>query len=236
MKTNEICADCSVRHQSLCGSLDDAELAEFNRIGRRRRLVAGENIVWAGGESLVCGNVLSGVLKLSASTPDGREQIVGLLFPADFIGRPYSDATDFSICALSEAELCLFPRGPFEQLLGRNAGMERALLKRTLTALDQTRLRMVMLSRQSADVKVAAFLLDMAARAQSNACRATVDGPLTFDLPLTRGQIADVLGLTIETVSRQMTKFKAAAIIALPTVRGVTIRDWSALRARAQLG
>ena len=233
--TNEICTDCSVRHQSLCGSLDDVALVRFNRIGRRRRLEPGESISWAGGESLVCGNVLSGVLKLSSSTTDGREQIVGLLFPADFFGRPYSDATDFSISALTEAEICLFPRGPFEQLIGEHAAMERALLKRTLLALDEARLRMVMLSRQSAEVKLAAFLLDMASRVQSNACRASVDGPLTFDLPLTRGQIADVLGLTIETVSRQMTKFKAAGILALPTVRGVTVRDWVALRAKAQI-
>jgi CRP/FNR family transcriptional regulator len=234
MMTTDICADCQVRTQSLCGSLADTELAELNRIGRRRILAPGETIAWAGDESRLCGNLLSGVLKLSASTRDGREQIVGLLYPADFIGRPYADATEFSISALTEAETCLFPRGPFEQLLADHDAMERALLRRTFAALDEARQRMLMLSRQSAEEKVAAFLLDMAARADGQACRASANGPLTFDLPLTRGQIADVLGLTIETVSRQMTKLKAAGIIALPSVRGVTIRDRAALQARAQ--
>ncbi|WP_404712569.1 Crp/Fnr family transcriptional regulator [Sphingomonas sp. MMS24-J13] len=236
MMTNETCADCSVRFQSLCGALDEAELLELHRIGRRRHLEPGEGIAWAGDESRICGNVLSGVLKLSAATADGREQIVGLLYPSDFIGRPYADATNFSISALTDAEICLFPRGPFEQVLGRNEAMERALLRRTLLALDEARSRMVMLSRQSAEEKIAAFLLDMAARAESGACKALPGGPITFDLPLGRGQIADVLGLTIETVSRQMTKFKAAGIIALPSVRGITIRDRAALRARAEPG
>jgi len=74
----------------------------------------------------------------------------------------------------------------------------------------------------------------MADRAGSSACRATVEGPITFDLPLTRGQIADVLGLTIETVSRQMTKLKASGVIGLPGGRAVTLRDRPALEERAE--
>ena len=234
MTTDEICTDCAVRNRSLCGTLADPALEMLHSLGRRKRLAPGERLGWAGGENGVCGNVLSGVLRLTASTRDGYEQIVGLLYPADFVGSPYADASDFAVAALTEAELCLFPRHPFEKFMNENKSMERNLLQRTFAALDEARERMLMLSRQSALQKVAAFLLDMASRAEATACRAMAGGPTTFDLPLTRGQIADVLGLTIETVSRQMTRLKSEGIIALPSVRGVTIRDHDALRARAQ--
>jgi len=111
--------------------------------------------------------------------------------------------------------------------------MERLLLQRTFAALDDTRGRLLVLSRNTAEQKVAGFISNMAERARGTDCRARADGPATFDLPLTRGQIADVLGLTIETVSRQLTRLKAAGILALPGVRAVTVRDAAALRARA---
>jgi CRP/FNR family transcriptional regulator, anaerobic regulatory protein len=221
------CADCAVRDRALCGSLSDGELAELNALGRRRHLRRGEALVWAGDESLVCGNLLSGVMKLSASTADGREQIVGLLYPADFVGRPFAQAADFTIAAMSDVELCVFPRGPFERVLADHVRMERLLLQRTFAALDQARGRMLTLGRLSAREKLAGLLLDLAER--SGGCRATPSGPLTFDLPLTRGEMAEVLGLTIETVSRQLSAMKAEGAIALMGARGVTIRDPAAL-------
>ncbi len=166
--------------------------------------------------------------------PDGREQIVGLLYPADFVGRVYADRLDFTITALTDAELCVFPRAPFEQVLHDHIRMERLLLQRTLTALDAARHRMLTLSRASAAEKVAGLLLDLTTRLAASGCRASPTGPMTFDLPLTRGQIADVLGLTIETVSRQMTRLKTAGLIGLPGARAVTILDEAGLRKIAE--
>ena len=142
MAAIEICADCSVRDLALCGSLTDHELEALNALGRRQRLSKGETVIWAGDESIICANLLSGVLKLSASTADGREQIVGLHYPADFIGRPYADAADFTVTALTDAELCVFPRKQFEQVLEDHVRMERLLLQRTFAALDEARGRM----------------------------------------------------------------------------------------------
>lgn len=233
MAASEVCADCTVRDQALCGSLTDQELIALNAIGRRQTIARGETLVWSGDDSIVCGNLLAGVLKLTASTADGREQIVGLLYPADFVGQPYVEDAPFTVTALTDAELCLFPRKPFEQVLEDHVRMERLLLQRTFAALTEARGRMLMLARQSAEERIAGFLLDMQARNETSGCRATAGGPVTFDLPLTRGQMADVLGLTIETVSRQLTKLKTAGLIALPGARAVTIRDAAALRARA---
>lgn len=232
MTTSDPCADCGVRDQALCGTLTDAELESLNRLGRRRHVGRGETIAWAGDDNLVCANLLSGVLKLSAATAEGREQTVGLLFPADFVGRPFAEQVDYDITALTDAELCVFPREPFERVLGDHVRMERLLLQRALAALGDARRRIVSLGRGSAAGKIAGFLLDLADRAGSTGCRATSDGPLTFDLPLARGEMADVLGLTIETVSRQMTALKKAGIIALPGGRAITIIDAERLRAR----
>jgi CRP/FNR family transcriptional regulator len=229
-----ICAECAVRDQALCGSLDDRELRALNSVGQRRHVARGESVMWAGEDSLICANLLSGVLKLVASTADGREQIVGLLYPADFVGQPYAERADFTITALTDVELCVFPRLAFERVLEDHVRMERLLLQRTLQALGDARGRMLTLARKSAEEKIAGFLVDMAARAGATGCRASAGGPMTFDLPLTRGQIADVLGLTIETVSRQMTRLKAAGVIGLPGGRSVTISDPGALESRAE--
>ena len=117
MSDPNLCADCAVRDQALCGSLSNAELSALNSLGRRQRLRRGETVIWAGDESIICGNLLSGVLKLETSTPDGREQIVGLLFPADFVGWPYGGQAEFSVSAASDIELCVFPRAPFQAVL-----------------------------------------------------------------------------------------------------------------------
>ncbi|MFD1950775.1 Crp/Fnr family transcriptional regulator [Sphingomonas arantia] len=229
MKIQDICTDCTVRDEALCGTLSEDELWALNTIGRRQRIARGDTVIWAGDTSVICANLLSGVLKLVAATPDGREQIVGLLYPADFVGQAHAGLADFTITALTDAELCIFPRAAFQRVLEDHGRMERLLLQRTLTALTAARHRMLSLARKSAEERIADFLLEMALRAANTGCRATPDGPLTFDLPLTRGQIGDVLGLTIETVSRQMTRLKAAGVIGLPGGRAVTISDRAAL-------
>lgn len=235
MSTINGCADCVVRDQTLCSSLTDVELTALNTHGRKQTLARDGTLIWAGDDSLICANVISGVLKLVASTADGREQIVGLLFAADFVGRPYADHSEFTVTAVTDVELCVFPRGPFERVLEDHVRMERMLLQRTLAALDQARAQMLVLARSSAAEKVAGFLASMAVRARGAGCRATLDGALTFDLPLSRGQIADVLGLTIETVSRQITRLRVDRIIDLPGGRTITLLDGDALANRAEL-
>lgn len=224
--TIDVCNDCSVRDTALCSSLNDLELARLNAVSRHKSVTKGATLLWAGDESIVCGNLLSGVLKMTATTTDGREQIVGLLHASDFFGCPQAGEMPFSITALTDAELCIFPRAPFQSMLDDHLKMERLLLKRTMLALDDARSRMLLLARGTSAEKLAGFLLEMASRL------AAEDGA-TFALPLSRGQIADVLGLTIETVSRQMTLLRAAGIIALPGGRSLKVIDRKGLMQRA---
>ena len=224
MTKDQICADCTVRRISLCGALADPELAALNQIGRRRYLRRGETLAWSGEANNSCANLLSGVLKLTASTPDGREQAVGIQYPADFVGQPFADTQEFTITAVSDAELCVFPRIPFERILEEHAQLERQLLLRTLGMLGDSRRQMLMLGRHSAQEKVAGFLLDCGSRAGEQASRASATGPLTFDLPMTRGEMAELLGLTIETVSRTLTRFEREKMLAIVT-GGVRLLD-----------
>ncbi len=234
MLSPRVCTECAVRDRALCGALSDDELVALNSIGQRRKVARGETVIWSGDESLICANLLEGIMKLSASTTDGREQTVGLIYPADFVGALFADRAGFTVSALTDAELCVFPRAQFQSVLHDYPQMERLLLERTFSALEDARGRMLTLARRTAEERLAGFLLDMTDRIGAGGCRAVIGGPVTFDLPLTRGEMADLLGLTIETVSRQLTRLKTSGIIALPSLRGITIRDRQALEARAE--
>lgn len=228
------CDTCVVRNRAICSALDQAEIEAISASGRRRILQPGQSLLWEGDESAIVANVISGILKLTSSTEDGREQIVGLIYPADFVGRPFGSTSLYSVTALDEAEVCIFGRGDFEQFARTHPAMEHKLLERTLSELDRTRRWMLLLGRKSAGERIATFLLEMADRLSAGGAQPCADeacnhGGIAFDLPLSRQQIGDVLGLTIETVSRQFNKLKAEGIIALPSRRAVVVNDRDAL-------
>ncbi len=224
------CETCVVRNRAICAALDTHELGALNAIGRSRTLEAGESLIWEGDESVLVANVMEGVLKLSTGTEDGREQIVGMVFPSDFIGRPFGSTTGHGVTALTEAKVCVFNRRDFDAFAREHPGLEHKLLQRTLDELDRTRRWMLLLGRKSAGEKVASFLIEMTERVAGAGCEAA-DAPaqVRLDLPVSRQQIADVLGLTIETVSRQFTRLKADGVIDLPSRREVVVLNRAAL-------
>ncbi|WP_068072131.1 Crp/Fnr family transcriptional regulator [Novosphingobium lentum] len=228
------CDTCVVRNRAICAGLDNAELVTLNAIGRRRTIAAGEPLIWEDDDSLLVANVIDGVLKLVTSTEDGREQIVGVAYPSDFIGRPFGQTTKASVVALTEAKVCVFARRDFDRFAGEHPALEHKLLERTLAELDRTRSWMMLLGRKNAAEKVATFLLEMADRLDDNrGCQAAAGPATRFALPFSRQQVADVLGLTIETVSRQFSRLKADRVIDLPSRRDVEILDRRALTAQA---
>jgi CRP/FNR family transcriptional regulator len=228
------CDQCVVRNRAICAALDKNEIEALNAIGRRRSLSAGESLIWEGEDSVLVANVIEGVLKLSTGTQDGREQIVGVVYPSDFLGRPFGGTTNHGVTALTDARVCVFSRKDFDAFARSHPELEHKLLQRTLGELDRTRRWMLLLGRKSASEKVASFLLELSERLEPVTCEAVQGGKATkFDLPFSRQQIADVLGLTIETVSRQMTRLKQAGMIELPSRREVVIADRSALVAEA---
>lgn len=218
------CSNCAVREKAICQSLCEADLEAMSQMGRRHTVSCGETLMWQGDEEMVVGNVIEGVLKLTASTSDGREQTLGIVYPSDFIGRPFGRSSSHSVVALSEAKVCTFPRSAFDRFAQDHPDLEHKLLQRTLTELDRSREWMVLLGRKSASERLAAFLLDMADRLGAK----DAQGNLRFELPFGRQDIADLLGLTIETVSRQITRLREDGVIATPDRRGIVLldREW----------
>ena len=228
------CDTCVVRNRAICAALDQSEIDVLSTIGRRRNLVAGESLIWEGEESVLVANVIEGVLKLSTGTEDGREQIVGVVYPSDFIGRPFGGTTNHGVTALTDARVCVFSRADFDAYARQHPELEHKLLERTLGELDRTRHWMLLLGRKSASEKVASFLVELSERLSPVNCAVdSVSGAKRFTLPFSRQQIADVLGLTIETVSRQFTRLKGDGLIDLPSRREVIITDMGALTAEA---
>lgn len=230
------CDLCVVRNRAICAALDATELGALNAIGRTRNIVAGESLIWEGEDSVLVANVIDGVLKLSTNTEDGREQIVGVVYPSDFIGRPFGGTTGHGVTALTDAKVCVFSRRDFDAFAREHPALEHKLLERTLGELDRTRRWMLLLGRKSAGEKLASFLVEMAERLGGTpGCAISFEKPNQrhMTLPFSRQQIADVLGLTIETVSRQFTRLKNDGIVDLPSRREVVILDFQALTAEA---
>ena len=224
-----ICQACAIRNRAICADLDSEELSLLNSIGRQRRLRAGEQLLWEGDEAVLVANVVEGVLKLATFTADGKEQILGLAYPSDFLGRPFGETTPYGVEALTDAHVCVFQRADFDRFAREHPRLEHKLLERTLAELDRTRRWMLLLGRMSAEQKLASFLLEMEDRMANGGCAPSFGEPKIWQLPLSRQQIADVLGLTIETVSRQFSRMKADGLIDLPSRREVVLLQREAL-------
>lgn len=228
-----ICDTCAVRHTSLCGALSADEITDLSAIARRTYLPSGATFVFEGDSSRDFASITSGVAKLVRGAEDGRSQIVGLLFASDFMGRvpgvERGSGERNSIVAVTDLELCLFPRSAFSALLEKYPSLEHALLRQSMDALQLARDWMVLLGRKTAEERVASFLLHVAQKLQTRGCRRD-EG---FELPLARTDIADYIGLTVETVSRQITNLRKADILEFSGSKHVTRVDMEALTRRA---
>lgn len=224
-----LCKACEARHRGLCGALTADQLITLARSSSKHRAEAGKELVGDAEEIGSYSNVLSGVVKLSKTLSDGRQQLVGLQFAPDFLGRPFRRESAVTAEAATEVDLCSFPRGAIERMMSEAPDLEHRLLEQTLKELDQAREWMVMLGRKTAAEKLASFLL-MIAR---NIDPASERPSPSFDLPLSRADIADFLGLTIETVSRQLTRLRTDGVIRIENNRRVTIENLDRLASRA---
>jgi CRP/FNR family transcriptional regulator len=174
------------------------------------------------------GSVVSGIATLTQAMEDGRTQMVGLLLPSDFVGRPGRTGSPYNVVATTDLIMCCFRKKPFESMIERTPHIAHRLLEMTLDELDAAREWMLVLGRKTAREKIASLLAIIARRDAALQLRGTT-GPLVFDLPLTREAMADYLGLTLETVSRQMSALKRDGVIELQGKRHVTVPDFDLL-------
>jgi CRP/FNR family transcriptional regulator, anaerobic regulatory protein len=226
--TNLDCGDCPIRHNAVCSRCEPDELEVLERMKTYKTYEAGQTIVWAGDQLQFVGSVVKGVAALQQTMEDGRRQMVGLLLPSDFVGRPGREIAPFDVVAATEVMLCRFRKVPFEKLMETTPSVASRLLEMTLDELDAAREWMLLLGRKTAREKIAS-LLAIIARRDSSLRLAYVAGRVQFDLPLSREAMADYLGLTLETVSRQMSALKREGLIVLAGKRHVTIPDFARL-------
>lgn len=225
-----LCASCEARHGGVCAALDPDQLAVLARSARKYEAGSGTELMGDAERVESYANVLSGVVKLTKTLSDGRQQIVGLQFAPDFLGRPFKAESDLNAEAATDVSLCAFPRASVERMMRASPELERRLYLQALKELDEARDWMVTLGRKTAGEKIASFLLMIARNIEPAA--GTDRMSARFDLPLTRADIADFLGLTIETVSRQLTRLRADKVIAIENNRHVIVPDLSRLEAR----
>lgn len=230
-----LCSHCAIRCRGFCAALDDDEIGALNEIATRKTLHDGEYFVFEGDFARSFANVISGVAKLTQSLEDGREQIVGVLFPADFIGRVFAGANSVYPCSVQAAgdvSLCVFPAARFGALLETYPNLERKMYEQIQRELDTARDWLTMLGRKTASERVATFLYHFATRSAEAGCK---DGH-AFEMPFTRADIADFTGLTYETVSRQISILRKQQIIVSESPRHISHVDMDRLAERAGRG
>lgn len=226
------CSDCPIRHRAVCARCDSEELEQLEAIKYYRSFEAGQTIIWSGDKMDFVGSVVSGIATLTQTMEDGRTQMVGLLLPSDFVGRPGREGAAYDVVATTDIVMCCFRRKPFEQLMDATPHIAHRLLEMTLDELDAAREWMLVLGRKTAREKIAS-LLSIIGRRDASLGSTGSPGPMVFDLPLTREAMADYLGLTLETVSRQMSALKKDGVIRLDGKRHVTVPDMGRLMEEA---
>jgi len=225
---NQDCADCPIRHRAVCARCEGDELEQLEQIKYYRSFEAGQTVVWAGDSMDFVASVVTGIATLSQTMEDGRRQMVGLLLPSDFIGRPGRGTSAYDVTAATDTVMCCFRRKPFEDMMLRTPHIGQRLLEMTLDELDAAREWMLLLGRKTAREKIAS-LLTIIARRDASLQLSMADGELSFDLPLTREAMSEYLGLTLETVSRQMSSLRKEGLIVTEGKRHITIPDFDRL-------
>ncbi|RME17388.1 MAG: Crp/Fnr family transcriptional regulator [Alphaproteobacteria bacterium] len=222
------CENCPIQHSAVCSRCEPDELRRLEEIKYYRSYEAGQPVIWAGDHMEFVASVVSGIAALSQTLEDGRTQMVGLLLPSDFIGRPGRDSAPFDVTAVTDLTICCFRKKPFEALLVSTPHIGQRLLEMTLDELDSARDWMTILGRKTAREKIAS-LLAIIARRNAALNKEMPGNGMSFELPLTREAMSDYLGLTLETVSRQISALRKAGVIELDGKRRVVVPSYEAL-------
>jgi CRP/FNR family transcriptional regulator len=225
----ERCGLCEARTLSICDAIAESALAELARATTVLEFAPGQVFRHEGDPPDYLFNITSGAVKLFKLLPDGRRQIVGFLSVGDFVGFGRADAAPASAEAITPVRLCRFERSRFRTLLDAHPELERRLLAVASDEIAAAQEHMLLLGRLTAEERVGRFLLARAASSQRRG-----GSNQGFELPMTRGDIADFLGLTTETVSRVFTRLRQKGLITYDAAKHVVLRDRPALAALAE--
>ncbi len=220
----EPCGACGSRVAGLCHGLDASALDDMAADSQRYHLAAKSIIFREGDPAQRAYSIVEGVVKLSRLLPDGKQQVVGFRFAGDILGYGAGRNYPFDAETLTNGHFCRIERGRLDALLRLYPQMERRMLDLCLRELSNTQDQLVSVGRRSAEARVASFLLGLA-----EAYRQRGPLPAELPMPMTRSDIGDFLGLTLETVSRSFAAFKRRKLIREPGHQLVRILDMDAL-------
>ena len=213
------CRACAVRSLGVCDAIDETDLVEFERIARDVHLAPNEALFTVGQAATSVHNITAGVARLYKLLSDGRRQVIGFALPGDFLGTMPSDRYSFSADAIVAVSMCRFPVDAFLRFIEHRPNFLLRINKFAARELMLAQEQMLLLGRRTAEEKVAAFLVGWRARLTHIG-----DDRQIISLPMSRQDIADYLGLTIETVSRTLTRFERERMLDIVT-GGVHLLD-----------
>lgn len=218
------CAHCDARPHSVCNAIPDSDMARLAAAAVTHTAAAGTSFIEEGEPANAFFNITAGTAKLFKLLPDGRRQITGFVGVGHFLGLAVSDTYAFSAEAIDDVRYCRFSRPRLRTLLDDYPLMEKRLLEVASNELVAAQEQMLLLGRKTARERLASFL--MMQSCQGVGCQVARN---RFALPMTRGDIADYLGLTIETVSRTLTKLRSEGLVEIPSATEMVIRNRAAL-------
>lgn len=219
------CGCCDLEDRAFCAGLGTHGSAMLRSIRGSARLEAHHTIFREGDAASHIFTVVKGAVKLSKLMADGRRQIVGFLFPGDFFGFGLAGAYAYSAETIIPTSLCRFAEKRLLSLMDENGDLKQRLISRLIDELGFAQEQMLLLGRMTAREKVAHFLTMLSRRAETRG-----DSAAVVAVPMSRLDMADYLGLTIETVSRTITTLKKDGLIEVPSPNVVSILDPDLLR------
>lgn len=221
------CETCTVRPFAFCRRLCANTLAGLRALGTMQRLQPEQPLFHEGDPAKNVFMLTAGALKIYTLLADGRRQVTGFMFPGDFLGISIDDEYAFSVEALLDSELWWFSRATFDGFVAAHPDLERELYRLAAHELAAAQQQMVLLGRKTAAERVATFFLNVLAKTEHISGKPESH----FDLPMSRLDIADYLGLTKETVSRMLAVLRSRGLIRLQAQDRVQVLDRAGLQA-----
>jgi CRP/FNR family transcriptional regulator, anaerobic regulatory protein len=209
-------------------------LCELQKYAVRKTFEPGQAIFWEGDRSDFVYKLLNGAVKGYKLLSNGRSQIARFAISGDLLGHPAFDSYAYTAEALSRCDVMQFPKKRFDQIVEQDPQLRRAIGALLAQELHETQKQVLLLGRMAAMERVSQFLVDFAERARTSARAGNEHSANLVELPMTRSDIADYLGLTIETVSRIFSRFRRGGLIELPKPNVIRFRDPTRFQGQTQ--
>ena len=223
------CSVCKIRSYSFCRCLPEEKLKVFSDISKEIEFKDKQTIFLQQENAKNLFNITKGNVKIYKLLSDGRIQIIGFLYPGDFFGSYKKEKYNYSAESIGEVRACAFDQVSLDNYLNENMKLAKELLHMTSHELTLAQDRMEVLGKMNANERIAKFFLNISEQRSRIGWQSN-----PVSLPMTRQDIADYLGLTLETVSREITRFKTSNLIKLLNSKQIFIVDKEKLTAVCQ--